>query len=187
MSFRLPTRAHLSSVSLLSMQTAGFRQKLSRLIGWFFGTLWATIAVSGLPHAYQGAGYAVAVVLALFFLVRLWRAKYSGESRPLFQTRAYLVSVVAEVVAIYAASSLLTRHGAQQQVLPAVGVIVGLHFIGLWLATRSRRFLSITAGMCLVSLVSMVLPFGLHGVGLRFLVLGAGNALVLWWNASGND
>lgn len=162
----------------------GFRQNLSRLIGWVFGTLWATIAVSGLPHAYVGAAYACGVVLAGLFLVRLWRAPFSGVGRPLFKTRAYIVAVVAEVMAIYAASALLTRHGWQQQVLPTVGVIVGLHFIGLWIATRSPRFLSITAGMCAVSVIAMLMPYEWHGVRARNLLLGLGNALVLWWNAS---
>lgn len=157
------------------------------MIGWFFGTLWAIIAVSALPHSNAGAGCAVGVILACLFLLRLWRAPVPGESKPLFQTRAYMIAVHAEVVAIYAASSLLIRHGAQQQVLPAVGVIVGLHFIGLWMATRSSRFLSITAGMCTVSLLSMVVPYTWNGVGARNLLLGLGNALVLWWNASSHE
>jgi hypothetical protein len=66
---------------------------------------------------------------------------------------------------IYTAALLPPRFGAQQQVYPAIGCIVGLHFIGLWLATRSTQFLRITAGMCFVSLLSMLKPFNLaqHG------------------------
>ncbi len=75
----------------------------------------------------------------------------------------------------------------KQQVYSAIGCIVGLHFIGLWLATGSSRFLHITAGMCVVSVVSMVVPFTWHAVGLRYLLLGVGNAAVLWFAASGKD
>jgi hypothetical protein len=88
---------------------------------------------------------------------------------------------------MYVASFLLPRFGGQQQVYSAVGCIVGLHFIGLWLATRSRRFLWITAGMCSVSLLSMIIPFTWHTIGLRYLLLGGGNAIVLWVAASGTD
>jgi hypothetical protein len=41
--------------------------------------------------------------------------------------------------------------------------------------------------MCVVSLLSMILPFSWHSIGLRYLVLGAGNAIVLWLAASGSD
>ena len=64
----------------------------------------------------------------------------------------------------------------QQQIYPAIGCIVGLHFIGLWFATRSARFLHITAGMCVVSLLSMIVPFTWQTIGLRHVLLGAGNA-----------
>jgi hypothetical protein len=167
---------------------SNFVQNLSRLIGWFFGTFWALLGAFALPRPSNRAGCAVAMVIALVFLVRLCRsAPLPADGRPLFRKPAYIIAVGAEFAGMYTASLLLTRFGAQQQIYSAIGCIVGLHFIGLWLATRSTRFVRITIGMCLVSLLSMIVPFTWHTVGLRYLLLGAGNAAVLWLAASGTD
>jgi hypothetical protein len=158
------------------------------LIGWFFGTFWALLGAFALPHPYDSAGCALAVFIALIFLVRLWRYEPpAGAARPTFRMWVYLIAVAAELFGMYMAALILPRYGAQQLVYSTVGCIVGLHFIGLWLATRSTRFLHITAGMCCVSLLSMVVPFSWHAIGLRYLLLGAGNSMVLWLAASGAD
>lgn len=163
-------------------------RNLSRLIGWVFGTFWALLAAIALPTPYDRGGYALAVVIALIFLLRLWKYEPNAEvSRPLFRTSSYLIAVAAELLGMYTVALLLPRFGAQQQVYSAVGCIVGLHFVGLWHATRSQRFLRITVGMCIVSLLSMTIPFTWQTIGLRYLLLGAGNATVLWLAASGSD
>jgi hypothetical protein len=162
-------------------------RSISQLIGWFFGTFWALLGAFALPRPYDRIGCALALVFALIFLVKLWRYAPAGAPRPLFRTSAYMIAVFAELLGMYMVAVLLPRFGAQLQVYSALGCIVGLHFIGLWLATRSRRFLRITAGMCFVSILSMIMPFTWHTVGLRYLLLGGGNAIVLWVAASGTD
>ncbi len=163
-------------------------RSISRLIRWFFGAFWALLGAFALPRPYDRAGCALAVVIALIFLLRLLKYEPLLDSaRPLFKTSAYLIAVVAELLGMYTAALVLPRFGAQQQVYSAIGCIVGLHFIGLWLATRSPRFLHITAGMCFVSLLSTIMPFTWHTIGLRYLLLGVGNATVLWVAASGTD
>ena len=163
-------------------------RSLSRLIGWLFGTFWALLGAFALPRPYDRAGCALVVIIALLFLAKLWRYKPpTATRRPLFRTAAYLIAVAAELFAMYAAALLLPRFGAQQQIYPAIGWIVGLHFIGLWFATRSARFLHITAGMCVVSLLSMIVPFTWQTIGLRHVLLGAGNAAVLWLASSSID
>jgi hypothetical protein len=163
-------------------------QKLSRLIGWFFGTFWSLLGASALPRPYDRIGSVLAAVIAIIFLARLWRNEPPADApRPRFRMSIYTIAVVAELLGMYAAALLLPRFGGSQQVYPAIGCIVGLHFIGLWLATRSQRFLHITVGMCLVSLFSMLTPFTWHTIGLRYLLLGAGNAIILWLAASGTD
>ena len=163
-------------------------RNISRLIGWFFGAFWALLGAFALPRPYDLAGCALAVVISLIFLARLSRTEApTSAARPLFRAPTYFIAVSAELLGMYVAALLLPRFGAQHQVYSAFGCIVGFHFIGLWLATRSLRFLRITAGMCLVSLLSMIVPFTWHAIGLRYLLLGAGNATVLWLAASGTD
>ena len=165
-----------------------FIRSLSRLIGWFFGSFWAALAGFALPRPYDRIGCALALVVALIFLVRLWNHEPPlHPARPLFKTSSYLIAVAAEFLGMYTAALVLPRFGAQQQVYSVIGCIVGLHFIGLWLATRSQLFLHITARMCFVSLLSMIVPFTWHNIGLRYLLLGAGNAAILWFFVSGTD
>ena len=163
-------------------------RSLSRIIGWFFGAIWALLGAFALPRPYDRGGCALAVVMALIFLARLWSYEPPvAAARPLFRMPIYLIAVAAELLGMYLAALLLPRLSAQQQIYSAIGCIVGLHFIGLWLATRSIQFLHITAGMCCVSSLSMILPFTWHTIGLRYLLLGAGNAIVLWVAASGSN
>jgi hypothetical protein len=55
------------------------------------------------------------------------------------------------------------------------------------MATWSLRFLHITAGMSDVSVLSTIVPYTWHAIGLRYVLLGVGNAAVLWLAASGSD
>ena len=163
-------------------------RSISRLIGWFFGSFWAVLGAFALPRPYDRIVCALAFMIALIFLFRLWKHEAPlASARPIFRMSSYLIAVAAELFGIYTAALVLPQFGAQQQVYSVIGFIVGLHFIGLWLATRSQRFLHITAGMCVVSLLSMIVPFTWHTIGLRYLLLGAGNATILWFAVSGTD
>ena len=154
-------------------------------IGTIFGGLWALIAAMALPPIWRIPATVIAAVSTAILIVRLWRAERPAAGPPtrLFGRKAYRIAVVAEVLAIYAASAALPRLGWQAYFIQAVGIIVGLHFIGLWRATRSGRFVGIAAGMCIVSALAILLPATVRLVDLRDFVAGAGNALVLWMGA----
>ena len=101
----------------------------------------------------------------------------------MFRRRAYTVTVILELAALVAATNLLPRAGFGDELIPAVGVIVGLHFIGLWMATGLRRFLWIAFAMCAASAISAFLPMAYTGLDPRVAVCGFANALVLWAGA----
>ena len=155
-------------------------------IGMFFGGLWAFLAAMALPSDWRLPIATLAAVATVVLILRLWRLRepVSDTRGSLFSRKAYLIAVALEVLALYAASFLLPCFGLQSYFIQVVGIIVGLHFIGLWVATRSSRFLVIAAGMCVVSVLAIFLPATLHLVNLRDFVTGAGNALVLWSGAS---
>jgi hypothetical protein len=149
-------------------------------IGLLFGGLWSLLGALGLPQGVQLPTQAVGWLITLALTAALWwRREAAGPGPGLFRRRGYLIAVTLEVVAIYAASTLLTRYGLKTYVIQAVGVIVGLHFIGLWQA----RFLWIAGGMCAVSALAACLPDALNGFNPRNAVTGFGNALVLWVGA----
>jgi hypothetical protein len=65
---------------------------------------------------------------------------------------------------------------------PAIGFIVGLHFLGLWKATDLRVFLWTALSMCLVCGLAAFLPGTTENgsVDVRRAVAGLGSALMLW-------
>ena len=118
-------------------------------------------------------------IITAVVLLRALRAPVSAHQNNLFRRLPYLLAVVLELLAIAAVVHLLPQHGAERFILRAVGLIVGLHFIGLWKASRSSRFLWISAGMCLVSATAMAVPLSM-GVNTGDALAGFGNAVILW-------
>jgi hypothetical protein len=153
-------------------------------IGLFFGGLWCWLGASALsPHWQIPVGVA-GMLVSLVLIVRLWRMRTpAGAGNVLFGRRAYLAAVALEVAAIIAFTNLAQHYGWQDYVIPGVGIIVGLHFIGLWKATQMTRFLWIAGGMVVVSALSALLPHAWHGLDPRDAATGFGNALVLWIGA----
>jgi hypothetical protein len=154
-------------------------------IGTLFGGLWALIAAMALPSGWRLPIAALVASATAILVARLWRAsqRASGSAERLFGRKAYQIAVCAEVVAICTASAILPVFGWQAYFIQVVGVIAGLHFIGLWAATRSMRFLRIAGGMCAISATAILLPATLHLLNLREIFTGLGNALVLWLGA----
>ena len=153
-------------------------------IGLLFGGLWGALGASALPAPWRVSGVVLAGLVTVVLALGLWRKPGElGAAPGMFRRTPYLVAVGLEVAAIAVAAPLLRRYGLSSFFNQAVGVIVGLHFLGLWRATRLSRFLWIVAGMCGVSLAAMALPETWRSLGVRDAVTGAGNALVLWIGA----
>jgi hypothetical protein len=153
-------------------------------IGLVFGGLWFSLGTMGLPRGLQLLVASMGLLVTIALIATLWsRRGPAGSGAGLFRRRGYIIAVALEVVAIYAASTLLARNGLQGYLIQAVGMIVGLHFIGLWQATQLSRFLWIAGCMCVVSALATFLPNALGGFDPRDMVTDFGNALVLWIGA----
>jgi hypothetical protein len=92
-----------------------------------------------------------------------------------FDGALYGIAVTFEVAAIVIAAIVLSRMGKQSLIPPAVVVIVGLHFIGLWTATADDVFAWLTLALCVVGAVGAVAP-----PAIRLAICGFGSALALW-------
>jgi hypothetical protein len=153
-------------------------------IGLFFGGLWCVLGSQALPQGWRMAALVAGWIVTALLIVQVWRRPGAGNGgSAMFRRRAYLVAVVLEVAAIVAAGSVLPRAGLGDELIPAIGIIVGLHFLGLWKATDLRRFVAIALAMCAVSLLAALLPLDWHGIDARIAACGFGNALVLWAGA----
>ena len=159
---------------------------ISHLIGLVFAGLWASAGSMTLAKPWRVGTLLVAVLVGAAILVRLMRdPARTAHQGGRFRGAPYGVAVLLEVLFIVIASNALPRYGYGTYLLQVVGVIVGLHFLGLWQATHSARMVGIAAGMCVVSAVGLALPTSLaNGVRPGDVWTGFGNALVLWVGAS---
>ncbi len=92
--------------------------------------------------------------------------------------------LIGALIALNVAANLVRHYGLASCLLTSVGIIVDLHFIGLWLATRMPRFLWIAGAMCAVSTLAAFLPAASADFNPRNAATGFANALVLWIGAS---
>jgi hypothetical protein len=146
------------------------------LIGLFFGLLWLFVgasAISGPLAIAVGAGGGALFAGAAW---RVIRGGGRGRSGGRFDRRYYIAAVAAEVLAIIVAQSWLAAHGQSALLLPVVGVIVGLHFIGLWLAMGVQRFLWLTGALVGLNLAALLLPLSPPG---RVILSGLGSSFAL--------
>lgn len=149
-------------------------------VGTAFGCAWGIVGSLGLPRDARTAGIVVASGISAALIVALVVHPNTLTSTK-FRGWIYGGAIAFEVIVIILGSIPLQRPSLQQYILPFVGFVVGLHFIGLWKATDLRLFLWIAAAMCLVCVVAAFLPSRRpDGVDLRIAVTGIGSAVVLW-------
>lgn len=158
---------------------------ISNVIGLCFGGIWALAGSLAFAGMIRGVLLTFAVGMTTGLIVRVCRCPPDYRSQgKMFDRWPYLIAVVLEVLAIRVTVALLPHYGAERYLLQAVGIIVGLHFIGLWKASQSSRFLLISAGMCVVSALSVLAQPATAGLRAGDVLAGFGNALVLWLGAS---
>lgn len=149
-----------------------------RAIGLGFAVLWLLLGAAALPvpwcYGVGALGLAAIAALAL-------RARRMVEPRTgLFHMGRYRIAVVAEFAAIALAQVLLARTGLSAYLIPVVGILVGLHFVGLWWAGGGPRYLELATVMTIVDAGALLIPAGSHAMQ---AVAGLGSAAALAWAA----
>lgn len=143
-----------------------------------FAAVWLWIGASALPMPWAVVAGAVGILVLL-------AAGWSVLRRPVpvgggrrFDRRKFAVAVVFEIVAANIVAFVLGKYGLIGYIWPALGVVVALHFIGLWWASGDRRFITLTIGMLAVNVVAMA--FGPNGAAMLAIAgLGSSAALAL--------
>jgi hypothetical protein len=127
---------------------------IGSFIGLFFGLLWFLV---GAATVVRPAGSVVTGIGVLLFAAAAWRVARRGRQKGgRFDRKYYIAAVVAEIVAIVATQNWLLAHRQMDLLWPAVGLIVGLHFIGLWKAMGLKRFLALAAAMAVINLIGLL-------------------------------
>ncbi len=142
-------------------------------IGLAFALAWLWLGATALPKPWSwlvGVGGTLALAVAAVV------AQGSGGGGRGFNGAIYTAAVVAEVLAIMLVSRWLGGSGRAGLLPPAVGVIVGMHFLGLYAATGVERFITLAVALTLLNALACFLPAA--GPGPR-IAAGLGSAAVL--------
>lgn len=154
---------------------------IGSVVGIAFGCAWGVAGSTGLPRQYRLAGLIVSIVISAILIAALLIHPGSHEQGR-FDGRLYGFAVLFEVLAIAGTVFAFQRLNLQGFLMPAIGFIVGLHFIGLWKASEMPVFLWVAAAMCILCAIAVLLP-GTKSPGgsdARLVVSGIGCAVVLW-------
>ena len=152
---------------------------IGAIVGAAFGCGWGIVGSRRLPPHFRTLGMIFAVGVSLALIIAL--VLHPSTLRGTFRGGIYGAAIAFEVVAILAGAIVLRRPALEHFIVPFVGFVVGLHFIGLWKATELPLFLRIATAMCIVCAVAAFLPTSsASGADLRTAVTGLGSAVVLW-------
>ena len=155
------------------------RVPIASLIGAFFGAAWAFVGCTGFTGNTRIVLMVTTGVLIAVFITRIVRRRSMPSHNQIFHRWPYLIAVGLEAAAIAFAAFLLPRIGGGAYLVEVIGIIAGLHFIGLWKASQAARYLFIAAGMCVFSIGAMIAQSALRSHTIGLYLTGFGNALVL--------
>lgn len=123
---------------------------LGMLVCAAFGAFWASSSRPEWPAAFSTAAYAVialitaAPVIAGLALIgrsrRLPRSLNASPRRPRRTRRLFAAIFAAEIVAMNVAAYVLTSYDMETYLIPAIAIIVGLHFYPLAGLYQARSF-----------------------------------------------
>ncbi len=163
----------------------------------FFGEFWASVTTLGLTTLERVLLYVVmltvAVVLLLnaVFILRAARGlpdnpSPEAASRGKSISQWFAIVVTVETIAIVLASVLLGRADRGEFIPLAIGLIVGVHFLPLAYIFHVRVYYFtglLMSLLALAALIALFLRITLGGPYAWAMVVGFGNALILWSTA----
>ncbi len=143
----------------------------SVFVGLGFAAVWLWIGAGAQPMPWAAIIGAIGALVLIAVAWHVLRRPASTGRTQRFDRGRYRIAVAIEVVALVLAGWLLGRFGLIGYVWPVIGVIVALHFIGLWWPSHDRRFITLTIAMGAVNVVALFFPpggaamLGISGLG----------------------
>ena len=148
--------------------------RIGAIVVLLFAVVWLWLGATALPLPWRAIAGIVGGATILAAAWRVLRYPVRGGAR--WHGSKFAVAVAFEIVAANVGAWFLVKNGLTGYMWPMLGIVVALHFIGLWWASLDRRFLSLTAAMLAVNVVACFFPPG----GTAMLaVTGLGSATVL--------
>ena len=143
----------------------------------FFGSLFAVLTLSWQFHVH---GPALALPFAVFAGVALaasyvLRRPGTGIAPGKQVERVIMWSSIGEGVGLFLAANIVTNLHRPEWLLPAMALVVGLHFLPIAIAARFRHFHLLGGALILAAIFGFLLPPPRGGE-----LAGLGGALALW-------
>jgi uncharacterized membrane protein len=145
---------------------------------WVLAIMAAVWAVAGIVVG-QAPAWLTVVPVAISVVMLLWARRQSvGTGNPVegdHVGRVIGIATAIEAIAIFVAANVLVNLHLPTLVMPAIAIIVGLHFAPLarWIPVPLYYWTG--AGLVIVGLIAIVLP-----ADDRAIATGIASALVLW-------
>jgi hypothetical protein len=129
------------------------------------------------PGAFLGVLGITTLLVTALPLLSPWGTFPHGT----FRGGTYAMAVAAVALAIvFVASPPLNLRRRSDLLVPIAGIMVGLHFIGLWRAVDTLSFLLVAIAICLISALAFFVPDSRSSMSPRRMLVGFGCAMVLW-------
>ncbi|RUL75950.1 hypothetical protein EKH80_09500 [Dyella choica] len=140
-----------------------------------FGTIFMMVAVGLLTTSHSALLILPVLVLAAFLanLFRVRRSLSAIRQRTEQAGKVVMWSTIGEGVGIPVAINVVKNFGHPEWVLPAIALVVGLHFIPMAFAIPFKAFYALGAVLVAGSIIGMMLPQPI-GAALSGLIAGAG-------------
>lgn len=164
-----------------------------------FGGLWGVVGSLFLPLPFGPvlALIFLAITARLFMMTSRWTKIAQQMLTPAdhdmqqgmqanypYRSRAYAFATQFELIGVPAAIILMVILRRFDAIVPAVAIVVGIHFFLLVQVFKTWRLAAIGAGMCCLAVLSLILPaswtIGNQVIMLRGALVGIGSALILW-------
>ena len=132
--------------------------RIPALIPLGFGLWWLWGGAAALLPDWRIPVIVFGVIVIVAAGIRLLtRAIRPGERRFRMGWR-FAVTIAAEVAGLVIALNIVQAMGRMDLILPAIGIVVGLHFIGIWWENPRPHYLWTAAAMTVLNVVALFLP-----------------------------
>lgn len=158
--------------------------EIGAIVGIINGLGWSFACAAALASTFRRAAILVSVMISA---VEVWLITHvrSSTTSIVFDGQLYGWVVLLEIISIAASILVLKRLHCAGLIPSTIGLVVAVHFVGLWAATHAGVYLGLSLALGTTALVSLLIPQSAPETvrGTRLVFLGSANALALWVSA----
>ncbi len=126
------------------------------LVALAFAFVWLWVGAGALAMPWKAVALVVGATVLGFVGWRVLARPITLGNVGRFHGRRFALAVIFEFAAAGVVGNWLVQNKLEAYLWPALGVIVALHFIGLWWASGDTKYLTLTALMLAANVVAIL-------------------------------